>query len=65
LNIHFNIILPCTSSSSKWSLVVRSPHSNPVCTSPVLSTCYTPRPSNSYQFDHQNSKAWWRIPCCH
>ena len=31
LNIHFNISLPSTSRTSKWCLLLRSPHRNPLC----------------------------------
>ena len=35
LNIHFNIIIPCMSGSSKWSLSLRVPHRNPVRNYPL------------------------------
>ena len=37
LKIHFIIVLPSMSRSSKWPLSVRFPHQNPVCTSPFPS----------------------------
>jgi len=50
LKIHFNIILPSTSGSYKWSLSLRFPHQNPVYTSPLPHTYYIPRPSHSSYF---------------
>ena len=37
LKINLNVILPSMPWSPKWSLFLRFPHRNPVCTSPVLS----------------------------
>ena len=56
LKINFNIIIPITFVSPKWSLSLRSQHKNPVCTSLVSLTCHIPRPSLYYWFI-----IWWRV----
>jgi hypothetical protein len=62
LKIHFNIILPSTPGSPKWSPSLRSPHRNPVCTPPLTHTCYMPRPPHSSWFGHPNNSWWWVGP---
>ena len=42
--IDFNIILPSTSGSPKWSLSLRFPHPHPVYPSPIPHACYMPIP---------------------
>ena len=50
LKIYFNIILPSTPGSSKWSLSFKFPHQTPVYASPLPHTCYMPRPSHSSRY---------------
>jgi len=54
LELQFNIILPSTPRSCKWSLSLRFFHQNTVCTSRQ----YAPhiRPSHSSWYDHQNNE---------
>ena len=42
LKIHFNIILPPTPGSPKWSLSLKFPHQNHVYDSPLPHMCYMP-----------------------
>jgi hypothetical protein len=60
LKIHLRIVLLSTPRSSKWSISLRLPHQNPVCTSPLPHMCYVPRPSHSSRFDHPNN-IWWAV----
>ena len=58
LKIHFNIILPSTSGASKRSHSPRFSHQNPVYTYRLLRTCYMPRPSHSFRFNHPKNIEW-------
>ena len=58
--IHSNINPPSKTRSSNWSLSLRCPHHNPVCTWPFTSTCHMPYQSHLHWFDHSNN-IWWAI----
>jgi hypothetical protein len=60
--IHLNIIPLCMPVPSNWSLSLRFLHQNLLCTlsSPLLHTCYVPRPSHSSSFVHMNN-IWWGV----
>ena len=58
LKIHFNIILPPTPGSRKWSLSLTFPHQNPVYVHPLPHTRHMPRPSHSSRFYHPDSIGW-------
>ena len=63
LQIRFNIVLPATPSSFKWSLLITSHHQTPLCTSSVSHTCHMPRPSHSSWFNDPNN-LWMRCSLC-
>jgi hypothetical protein len=56
--IHFNITLPSTPGSSKWSPSPRFPDQNLVRISSLPHTCYMPCPSRFSWFYHQNNVCW-------
>ena len=57
LKIHFNIILPPTPGSPKWSLSLRFPHQNPVFDSTFPHKRYIHKLSHSL-FYHPNNIGW-------
>jgi hypothetical protein len=60
LKMHFNIIPPSMSGSSRWSLCLRFPHQNPLCTSRPPPTSYMPGQPPSSWFDYPNT-IWWGV----
>ena len=58
LKIHLNIILPSTSGSSKCPFPSGFPTKTLYKSVPY--TCYIPRPSHSFRFDHPNN-IWWAV----
>jgi len=60
LNIHFNIILPFTSGSYRFSLSLGFPHQKPRMLLSSSRTCYVSRPSHSSWVDHSHN-IWWAI----
>ena len=55
LKIHFNIILPSMSRSSKWSLSLRSVHQYPYAPLLPPHACHIPRSSNFPLVDLSNN----------
>jgi len=60
LKILLNIILASKHMLPKWSLSLRFPHQNPLCTSPLSDTCHMPLPSHSSWFDYPIN-IWWGL----
>ena len=58
LKIHFNIILPSTLGSSKWSPSLGSP--TKILYAPLPHNSHMPRPSHSSWFGHLNN-LWWGV----
>ena len=57
---HFNITVPSTPGSPKFSLSLRFPHQNPVYTSPLPHTRYMPCQSHYSRFFYPNN-IWWAV----
>jgi hypothetical protein len=58
LKIYLNIALPSTPESFKWTLSLRFPYQNLLCTSHFPHMWYMPHPSYSFLFDHLNNIMW-------
>jgi hypothetical protein len=54
LELHFDIICPCTPRSSNLSLSLMFPHQNLAWTSLLALSCHMPSPFHSSRFDHPN-----------
>jgi len=52
LKTYCNIVLQSIPRFSEWSLPLRIPHQNSICTSLVSCSCHVPQPSHSYPFDY-------------
>ena len=50
---NLSMLLPSTPRSSTWSLSLRSPYQNPVCSSPLPNTCHMQRPSHFSLFHYR------------
>jgi len=65
--IHFNIVQPSTSRSSKWPFWLMLPIKNPSRTSRLPSTCHMRNIGPSYWYDHPNNISWavsWSFSLC-
>ena len=60
LKIHFNIILTSMPSSFMWSLSLRRPYQNLLCTSSQPHACNVPRPTDSSRLYRPNN-IWRRV----
>jgi len=58
--IHFNIILPSTTKSSKCSLFLRFHQKIPLCIYVLPHRFHMPSPSHSFLFHHTN-RIWWTV----
>jgi hypothetical protein len=58
--IHFNIVHPPTSWSSKWSPSFRLPHQHHICIPTLPNLCYVPCPSHPPWLEYSNY-TWRRV----
>ena len=57
--IHFNIILPSTPGSFKWSPSLRFPHKT--LYAPILSSIYATCPAHLSSWSDQPNNVWWGL----